>query len=141
MLVGHRYQKTSPKLKPLKLRIKSRLTVDQKCRRLDFAKAHKNWTIITGVTSFSVTRLRLSSVKSLTARTTGSGPTAHFRRDGHFGPQTRVLLVKLICNGTFWKWLFYIVFLLVNCAVCPPPPPKKTTAPLEVPLSSPWSRV
>ena len=34
------------KLKPFKLRMQPLLTKDQKCGGLDFAKVHKNWTIL-----------------------------------------------------------------------------------------------
>lgn len=41
----HRYLKTCLQLKPLKLKLQPRLTEDQKRRRLEFAKARKNWSV------------------------------------------------------------------------------------------------
>ena len=41
----HQYLKTILKLKLLSFRMQTWPTVVQKCRQLDFAKTHKNWTI------------------------------------------------------------------------------------------------
>ena len=56
--------------------MKSRINIDRKLRRLDFAKAHQTGPFGTGGASLSVTGRPLSSSESLTARTTGSEPTA-----------------------------------------------------------------
>ena len=96
----HQYLKTILKLKLLSFRMQTWPTVVQKCRQLDFAKTHKNWTIQDWRCVLFSDKVPFVVSKPLTAR------TIEMWANGS-SEESAVETVKRLLKNLIWSMMSY----------------------------------